>query len=76
MGETLLENAYIATMDKNGTFYREGSILIENDVITEIGPNVRPPRSPEHIIDARHHVALPGFINAHSHLQQYFRGVY
>ena len=76
MGETLIENAYIATMDRHQTIYREGSIFIENDRITEIGPNVRPPRSPEHVIDARHHVALPGFVNAHSHLQQYFRGVY
>jgi 5-methylthioadenosine/S-adenosylhomocysteine deaminase len=76
MGETLIENAYIATMDEDGTVYREGSILIEDDVITEIGPSVMPPRSPEHVIDARHMVALPGFVNAHSHLQQYFRGVY
>jgi 5-methylthioadenosine/S-adenosylhomocysteine deaminase len=76
MGETLIENGYIATMDKNRTVYREGSILIEDDVITEIGDNVRPPRSPEHVIDARHKVALPGFVNVHCHLQQYFRGVY
>jgi 5-methylthioadenosine/S-adenosylhomocysteine deaminase len=76
MGETLIENGYIATMDENRTVYREGSILIEDDVITEIGNNVRPPRSPERVIDARHKVALPGFVNAHSHLQQYFRGVY
>ncbi len=76
MGETLIENAYIATMDADGTVYREGSILIEDDVITDLGPDVRPPRSPEHVVDARHMVALPGFVNAHSHLQQYFRGVY
>ena len=76
MGETLIQNAYIATMDKNQTIHRESSILIEDDVITDLGPDVRPPRSPEHTIDARHMVVLPGFINAHSHLQQYFRGVY
>jgi 5-methylthioadenosine/S-adenosylhomocysteine deaminase len=76
MGETLIENAYIATMDGEGTVYREGSLLIEDGVITDIGPHVRLPRSPEHVIDARHMVALPGFVNAHSHLQQYFRGVY
>ena len=76
MGETLIENAYIATMDRDQTVYREGSILIEDDRITEIGPDVRPPRSPEHVIDATHMVALPGFVNSHSHLPQYFRGVY
>ena len=75
MGETLIENAYIATMDRDQTVYREGSILIEDDRITEIGPDVRHPRSPEHVIDATHMVALPGFVNSHSHLQQYFRGV-
>lgn len=62
MGETLIENAYIATMDRDGTVYSEGSILIEDDVITDLGPNVKPPRSPEHVIDARHMVALPGFV--------------
>jgi len=76
MGETLIENAYIATMDGDGTVYREGSILIEDDVITDLGPDVKSPRNPEHVINARHMVALPGFVNDHSHLQQYFRGVY
>ncbi len=46
MGETLIENAYIATMDEDGTVYREGSILIEEDGITEIGPSVMPPGVP------------------------------
>jgi 5-methylthioadenosine/S-adenosylhomocysteine deaminase len=76
MAETFIKNAYIATMDRDHKVFRDGNILIENDVITEIGDDVKPPRSPEHVIDARHKVALPGFVNAHSHLQQYFRGVY
>ena len=76
MEETLIKNAFIATMDGDGTIYREGSILLEADVITDLGPTVNSPRAPEHIIDARHMVALPGFVNAHSHLQQYFRGIY
>lgn len=76
MGEILIENGYIATMNKNRTVYKEGSILIEDDLITDIGDNVRPSRSPEQVIDAHHKVILPGFVNAHSHLLQYFRGVY
>lgn len=38
--------------------------------------NVQTPRSPEIVIDAKHKVIMPGFVNVHSHLQQYFRGVY
>ena len=34
------------------------------------------PRQADTIIDADHHVVLPGFVNTHAHLQQYFRGVY
>ncbi len=49
MEETLIENAYIATMDEDRTAYSEGSTLIEDDVITD----VRPPRSPEHNPTAR-----------------------
>jgi len=76
MGEILIENGYIATMDEDRRIIREGSLLVEEDRITEIGDNVSAPRNPEHVIDARGKVVLPGFVNVHSHLQQYFRGVY
>ena len=76
MGEILIKNGFIATMDADRTIHRRGSVYIEDDRILEIGSEVETPRSPEHVIDATHKVVLPGFVNAHAHLQQYFRGVY
>jgi len=76
MGEILIENGYIATMDKDRRIFRKGSLLVEADRIVEIGDKIVAPRSPEHVIDAQRKVVLPGFVNAHCHLQQYFRGVY
>ena len=76
MGEILIENGYIATMAEDRRVYRTGSVYIEDDRIVDVGKTVEAPRSPEHVIDATRRVVLPGFVNAHAHLQQYFRGVY
>jgi 5-methylthioadenosine/S-adenosylhomocysteine deaminase len=76
MGEILIKNGFIATMDPDRTIHPQGSLLIEDDCIVDIGKDIQTPRSPEHVIDANHKVILPGFVNAHAHLQQYFRGVY
>ncbi len=76
MVDILIENGFIATMDKGRHVYPEGSLYIDDGRIVEVGREVDAPRSPEYVIDAEHKVVMPGFVNAHSHLQQYFRGVY
>jgi 5-methylthioadenosine/S-adenosylhomocysteine deaminase len=76
MTDILIRNGFIATMDRQGTVYRRGSLYVKDDRIVEVGEKVDAPRSPECVLDAEHRVVLPGFINAHAHLQQYFRGVY
>jgi 5-methylthioadenosine/S-adenosylhomocysteine deaminase len=76
MGEILIKNGFIATMDPDRTIHPKGSVYIEDDRIVDIGKKIETPRSPEHVIDAKNKVVLPGFVNAHAHLQQYFRGVY
>jgi cytosine/adenosine deaminase-related metal-dependent hydrolase len=76
MADILIRNGFIATMDRQGTVYRRGSLYVKDDRIVGVGEKVDAPRSPECVIDAEHRVVLPGFINAHAHLQQYFRGVY
>jgi 5-methylthioadenosine/S-adenosylhomocysteine deaminase len=73
--DILIKNGFIVTMDKNKTILPHGDILIEDDKIIEIGENIGTP-DPEYVVDAGHHLVMPGFVNAHSHLQQYFRGVY
>ena len=73
--DILIKDGFIVTMDRNKTIFPSGDIYIENDKITEIGENIKT-RDPEYTVDAKHHLVMPGFVNAHSHLQQYFRGVY
>jgi cytosine/adenosine deaminase-related metal-dependent hydrolase len=76
LGDILIKDGFIATMDADRTVYREGSVYIDDGRIVGVGKSVDAPQSPEHVVDARHKVVLPGFVNVHSHLQQYFRGVY
>lgn len=73
--DILIKNGFIVTMDKKKTILPKADIYIEDDKIVEIGKNIKTP-DPEYKIDASHHLVMPGFVNAHSHLQQYFRGVY
>ena len=72
----LIENGFIATMDGERRVYRRGSVYIEDSRIVEVGESVSPTIRPEYVIDAENKVVLPGFVNTHSHLQQYFRGTY
>jgi 5-methylthioadenosine/S-adenosylhomocysteine deaminase len=76
MGDILIRNGFIATMDRQRTVYCRGSLYVKDDRIVEVGEQVDAPSHPECVIDAEHRVVLPGFVNAHAHLQQYFRGVY
>jgi 5-methylthioadenosine/S-adenosylhomocysteine deaminase len=62
-------------MDKDWHIYPKGSLYIDNGIIVEIGKNVEA-KAAEYTIDARGEVVMPGLVNVHTHLQQYFRGVY
>jgi 5-methylthioadenosine/S-adenosylhomocysteine deaminase len=74
--DILIKDGFVATMDKERRVYPKGSVYIDDGRIVEVGKSVRAPRSPEYVVDASHKVVMPGFVNAHTHLQQYFRGVY
>ena len=76
MGDILIKDGFIATMDGDRTVYKSGSLYIDDGRIVSIGKDVEPPRSPEYTMDAVNKVVMPGFVNVHTHLQQYFRGVY
>ena len=74
-GEILIKNGFVVTMDRSQGIIPDGDVYVEDGRIVEVGRGLRVP-SPEVVVDARNHVVMPGFVNAHSHLQQYFRGVY
>ncbi len=44
-----------------------GDIVIEDGLIKEVGVNAKI-REEDKVIDGNHHIALPSFINAHTHL--------
>ncbi|MGF7059817.1 amidohydrolase [Brassicibacter mesophilus] len=68
----LIKNAKIYTMaDKN---YENGSILIENGKIKEIGNDIVAPLDTE-VIDAEGRMVTPGFIDAHCHLGMWESGI-
>ena len=69
-------HSFSATMDGNRTVYRRGDLYVEKDRIAALGTDLTPPPNLSNVIDARNKVVLPGFVNCHAHLQQYFRGVY
>jgi cytosine/adenosine deaminase-related metal-dependent hydrolase len=67
----------LATFDDAGREIRDGSVLIEGDRISWVGPDSELPdelsRRRQTLtweIDARHHVVLPGLVNTHHHFYQ------
>lgn len=72
----LIKNGFVVTMDTSRTVYPKGQVLIREGVIAEVGEKVNPTSKPDLVIDAAKKMIMPGFVNTHAHLQQYFRGVY
>ena len=68
----LIENIVLVTQNKKREIIKNGAILIEGDIIKEIrlskGIEKKYGKQAEKIIDGRGRVALPGLINAHTHL--------
>lgn len=63
--ETLIKNATILTAS-HGTI-NNGSILIRDGKIAEVGPNLKPRDPNARIIDATGKYVTPGIIDCHSH---------
>jgi len=67
----LIKNATIlVTMDDTRREIRNGAVFIRDNVIEQVGPTSELPGSADEIIDAAHHVVLPGLINTHHHMYQ------
>lgn len=64
-GDLLITNATI--VDGSGGERFNGSILVRNGIITDVGDIAAGEHSAAQIIDARGRVVSPGFIDTHSH---------
>jgi cytosine/adenosine deaminase-related metal-dependent hydrolase len=74
----LIEHAVLVTMDSERRIFRDGAVLIDGREIVQVGraADVRPPRTPDRVIDGRNRLVLPGFVDAHVHLSEHVnRGV-
>lgn len=76
MPDLLIRGGFVATIDPQHTVYPQGSVYVQDGIIAEVGEASRLPQRADTVIEADRHVVLPGFVNTHAHLQQYFRGVY
>lgn len=69
----LIKNAFI--LNPNDFEEKKQSLLIENDIISEISDDIDE-TNVDKIIDAEGKILLPGFINTHTHLSMtLFRGL-
>lgn len=72
-----LHHATIVTMDEANTLWNDGAIVIDDSCLAYVGPaHAAPQVMPgDECLDAHGMVALPGLINAHTHLgMTLFRG--
>jgi cytosine/adenosine deaminase-related metal-dependent hydrolase len=69
----LVEHGTIITVDAGRRILTDGSVLIDGAEIVQVGParDVRPPRVPDRVIDARRMVVTPGFVDTHVHLSEH-----
>lgn len=69
----LIKNAFI--LNPNDFEEKKQSLLIENDIISEISNEIDESKA-DKIIDAQGKILLPGFVNTHTHLSMtLFRGL-
>lgn len=67
----LIQHARVlVTMDEQRREIADGAIFIRGNVIEQVGPSDELPQQADQIIDAHHHVVLPGLINTHHHMYQ------
>ena len=70
MENLLIAHGDIMTVDAHDTIIQDGAIAVSDGRIAEVGPHAEiAPKYPDHeVLDARGKVAMPGFVNTHTHL--------
>ena len=71
MTTLLIHNAHtIATLNDAGDELKNASVFVRNNCIEAIGPAHTLPTTADRVIDAQHHVVIPGMVNTHHHMSQ------
>ncbi len=71
MGQVYIKNAYVVTMNDQGTVYKNGGVLVDGDRITAVG-KVDPAllRPDAEVLNGSGKYVLPGLVNTHVHTSQ------
>ncbi|WP_440956382.1 amidohydrolase family protein [Methanosarcina sp. Mfa9] len=73
MADIIIKNAYVLTMDPEAGDLKQGTVVVEDGKITEIGESTG--ESADTVIDAKGSVLMPGLVNTHTHAgMTLFRG--
>ncbi|WP_027356526.1 amidohydrolase [Desulfofundulus thermocisternus] len=69
MMKIMIRGAAVLTMEQGSALIPDGEIIIEGQYITHVGPagSVSPEQNFDRVIDARGMLAMPGFVNCHTH---------
>ena len=71
MTTLLIHNAHtIATLNDAGDELRNASVYVRDNRIEAIGPAAELPQTADTVINAQHHVVIPGMVNTHHHMCQ------
>ena len=71
MTTLLIHNAHtIATLNDAGDELRNASVFVRDNSIEAIGPAIQLPQTADRVINAEHHVVIPGMVNTHHHMSQ------
>ncbi|RJE17842.1 Amidohydrolase family [Aspergillus sclerotialis] len=72
----LLTGGYVATMDDSLGEFDHGAVLVEDGIITAVGPANEVSAPDAEIIDTSDGVVIPGFVDTHRHTSlSLFRGI-
>ena len=66
----LVGNGRVFTQDASNPYLKDGAVVIENEVIKEVGPfdRMKEKYPDAEFVDAHGQLIMPGFINAHTHI--------
>ncbi|MFQ5526510.1 MAG: amidohydrolase family protein [Thermoanaerobaculia bacterium] len=75
--DLVVKNAYVLTMDADGTIHPEGGVAVRGDSIVAVGgKGILSAYEADAVIDAGGDIVMPGMINLHNHIPMVaFRGL-
>lgn len=71
MASLVIDHAAIATVDRAGTEFRTGHLVVRDGLIAAVGDGPAPEVGDAEVIDGRDCLVTPGFVNSHHHLNQW-----